>query len=653
MFKISDTNLEQPEYIEKFHLCLDLGEKLTKEICSFTDMTILASRKNVYYLPVGLTLLQKDLIEILLSLHARSFLQQYEPDSALQLSEIKKEHPLALPALSSKQLIYMLSTNIRAIANHPCLLVEHYMPRQLLLMEPGGRLIGPSDKFRKLAHLLDNFIRRDRSRFPKPLQIGIISHSVKELDLIEGYLLGKPAKLKRLSGTSLFDERHLYGDPETEGSSPPNSTGHTKDEYDYGKRSNGSKKDRKEVDDWFFFATTKHMSHAPGLFDPYDIDVLISFDPMIDENLPSVANMQKGNKSVPMVKLLVKDSPDHYMLCQGKLNDEDAYLKDSLIHFIKNRQDIDTNEDPYWMRQFVETLLDGSEPLNTLPEVQLSNGNIDKTLLDCLTTHAALSPLEHVSFELAPYNGDLDIKTYQAKLMDLIVKRLTACQKEFQIREKEVLQNRLRETMRQTQFDETKVEVGVMFKNLKDSESTVADSAKRLASVKGDYEKARDRLVILEERKRRLESLISSQSISEDLRTMTDNLTNLKTELIELTAKNTKQSALNDELRLRYQTKSTEAANQSLTLKQLQETHELLKKELSGPAITLRTTVASEQEKFLQRQLEQHSQQAKFLQNYIKMMQKQYSLNGTSASNSSSSSNSRTRRGRSTAPVYT
>ncbi|CUS23727.1 LAQU0S11e02894g1_1 [Lachancea quebecensis] len=611
--------------------------------------------QDTYYLPIGLTNLQKDLIEILISIHTKSLLQYCKSNALSSFPEFKSDTELVLPALSAAQLTGMLVANIRAAANHPCLLVEHYMPRQLLLMEPGERLIRASDKFRKMAMLLNSIFTRDRKRYPQPIHITILSHSVKELDLIEGYLLGKPIKLKRISGTSLFNEKHLYGDADTSSSTPVPPPTHAKDDYEYGEKK--FKNRPNDNSDWLFLATTTHLSRASDLLDDYNIDIVIGFDPLIDENLESFVKMRKSGKHVPLIKLLVKDSPDHYVLThsQAKGYGGDLFL-DSLLHFVRNRHEIVEQDQTGWIGDFVDEILSGNPQASLkLPPCDLASNDEKRTLLDDLVNYKGYMELSGGAFDLKPVNQDLDLKLYQNKIMDLIVRRLIECEQEYAVRQKQLLGKRLRETMRQNELDQIKVESGQMYKKLKEGEGSYNDSTKRLSKAQNDVTKLTEQQEQIEQRKAELRTVAEDGNVSEQLALKQEQLMNLRAQLNTLTQENSRQAAINDELRLQYQAKSSEAANESLVLKAIQKTRDELKTRLEGPTVSINSSGALEQESRLREELVRVVQQSHFLQGYIKRVQKQYPINGsqTSKKPTPAPGNSRTRSSRSSAPVYT
>lgn len=174
---------------------------------------------NIHYIPIGITDFQYDLIEILIAMHYNSLNDEIyqnklinsitaDSDNKTNIDSNNNDSNILKKCLSSRQLIYLLDSHIRAVLNHPCLLVDHFMPRKFLQMETINNLILSSEKFKILQKILfqlvDNF-NKDSSN----LNVIIISHNVKELDLLEGLLLGQFFKLKRLSGNSLYDEKHL------------------------------------------------------------------------------------------------------------------------------------------------------------------------------------------------------------------------------------------------------------------------------------------------------------------------------------------------------------------------------------------------------------------------------------------------------------
>ena len=636
------------------------------------NMNLSSSRTQVFCIPVGLTQVQKDLLEILISIHAESFVSCIDKSLVPKLpvkheadhDDVKRD--LSMVALTDVQLTEWFFENIRAVSNHPCLLVEHYMPRQFLLMEPSERLISTSDKFGKLNLMVDLLLnRKDKSRL---LQIAIVSHSVKELDLIEGVMLGKVAKLKRLSGTSLFDEKHEYDDQSfgvnssnaengsTMGSVGPESNFKTKDEYNYSKSKR--KNDKGAQLDWLFLATTTHLTHSEDLFSRFNLDVIISFDPMLDDSLPSIYKVRKNGKKIPLVKLLVQDSPDHYLLSQRKslLKDEAVQL-DSIVHFLKYRAD---DKNLVSLRQYEDitsALIKGENPAALIPEMTTGSDKDSDDLTPFLTTPLGLMDLTYGKYELPLQSGPMDIKSYQHILKTLTAERLKQCSIEYEEREKLVLETRIRETKRLNDYDELKVQAGQYFKKLKENEGKLNDSEKRVERTKSDLDILDERLTKLLDRKSELLKLLELSDVSSEINSRKQISEKLSTDVDELRKRNDEEGTRNEELRSEYQEKSSEAAAKALYTSKLKSEKEELERKLNGPYTKWQLQTLQDKERKLKTTLRKLVQQSQFLIQYMNRVQDQYNIENEPTKKPSPSTNhsSRytTRTTRATSPTYT
>lgn len=639
------------------------------------------SRKtNVFYLPVGLTTFQKDLIEILVSLHARSFQEELSSHENTAKKELNGSG-IMYPQISSKQMTYMFDDNIRAIANHPCLLVDHYMPRQFLRMEPSENLVNTSEKFKKLQQLLSSFICRDREKFPEVLKIGLISHSVRELDLLEGLILGKRVRIKRLSGTSLYDEKHVYFEQqsdynqdtrESKDGTPNNDfgsnkyTGYPRDDYDYSYKRQMRHKKRNN-DDWLFLTTTTHLINDPLLLNDYDVDYIICFDPLLDPSLPALEHIKvKGQKAIPLIKLLVVDSPDHYILENTFQNESEQYeqLKSSIDHFLRTRHSSHKETCVVDYHQFVNSLLGGDKLLSSLPDIHLSAVAYDRSPFEL-----AMSKLKFSDCRLTIDENVFDMKSYQSELMKRTVDRLMKVQFECKQNSAILGEKREEETERQNRFDEMKADIGITFKKFQENEKIINDSGKRLERAQTEAEKLKERLQMLQKKKTELERLISlkdEQELENARLAYEEQTKGLQVELEELEKVNEQKNSHNNELRGQYQQRSSLAAEQAQRLQILKTSLEDLKRDVSGPAPSIRYESLAAQKKMLEEELTLLKSRTKFLRSYMTKMNNQYDLNSvsnsdafrqkpspSSSNNRSLAHNSRYRSTRSNTPTYT
>ncbi|AGO09922.1 AaceriAAL069Cp [[Ashbya] aceris (nom. inval.)] len=664
-------------------------------------MNFCSKNAQVYYIPVGLTSLQKDLIEILLCMHAESFLEEFEPNEAVMQSEkqIKAEKEseamegLGLGPLTPTQMNTMLLRHLRAVANHPCLLVDHYMPRKFLLMEPGEELIAMSEKFRVLNQIMEAILSRRRRQ--RPLQMVLVSHSVKELDLIEGFMLGKMVKIKRLSGTSLFDEKHQYTDRST-GAADSNGTltsgstlkdtspasvegklssgeagagytvGGIKDDYDYQNSRRHTRTADDEVErqcdneDWLFLATTTHLTHCTDLFDQYDIDVVLSFDPLLDESLPALRSVRKQTKPVPLVKLFVQDSAEHFMLTRGiSAEREEEHLYDAVGYFIKNRgvHRERMSMTPAALTEMITMLLENCESPTDLTGTKLTDTPSELSIVEALSQRIMLLKLNHTPYELPLQSGAFNMKSYQLKLKQLIYARLEACQREQECKRAYILDRRMQETANLNRLDDVNAEAGRMFQSLKDEEKLVVDSERRLERTRDEHERLREKSALLRRRKAELEELLASSDLDSRITSKRARLAGLQQQLIPLEQENAAIADSNEELRTRYQTRSSHAANLSSLLVSLRERKAALTKESTGPVTCWMAASATEEHDRLELELNELAQQRQFLQKYIDTMKSQYAITNLdelnrTQHNKSGTATSRVRTTRATSPTY-
>lgn len=635
---------------------------------------------DVSYLLVDLTPFQKDLIEILISLNAKCFEQEFsQSDEGAKTSadEVETMYPL----LSAKQMMYIFDSNFRAVANHPCLLVDHYMPRQFLRKEPNENLINTSDKFKRLQQLLFGFIERDRAQFPQLLKICLISHSVRELDLLEGLILGQRVRIKRLSGTSLYNERHVYdekptiskqGANESRDGTPFNDsgankyTGYPRDDYDYSLKRQ-RRDDNKSKDDWLFLTTTAHLINDPTLLDDYEIDQIISFDPLLDPSLPAVENLnRKAERKIPIIKFLVADSPDHYILENTPKGEYGQFpdVKKSIDHFLRTRHLKRGGCDAVNYTEVVSSLLKGEQVAGLLPDIQLSPLGTSSSPYE-----PRISRLEFSNSQLEVNNSIYDIKSYQSELMNRVAKRFLDIQNESHHKLETLAKDRLRETDRQNGFEEMKANIALKFKRFQEVEKEITDSEKRLERSQTEAGKLEQRLNALnndQDELKRLMSLADENDLASAIEKYLEQNTQMQIELNELESSNNQKSLQNEELRSEYQQKSSLAAEQALRLSTLKSSLEQLQKDATGPAPQIATEILKGQQARLKEELSVLKNESRFYAEYIAKMTHRYDLkllpndDGTSQSSSSSSLNgrstghgSRFRSTRSNTPTYT
>ncbi|SSD59355.1 uncharacterized protein SCODWIG_01116 [Saccharomycodes ludwigii] len=350
------------------------------------------------YIPVGLTPLQYDLIQILNYIYLANKHRNNTNGGTDSLTTTKNN-----VELSNDQLI----KKTRNILNHPCLIVEHFIPRHLLITQPKEQLLYSSDKFSKLNKLLDILVEHNLNddvsgntptningihniTLPTTLtkNVALVAHNVKELDLIEAILLGKPNyEIVRLSGTSLFNNNGYVKDTcnykennvtntATVVFANNNDNKKKKSRKEKKKRkekendkkrkvsdnnnikpSTGKKRIRKSVQKSYrlnqtqaqqkktttkkiciFLLTSTHLNHVSENFltAQFNVDYVICFDSLVDPKSTPPLN----HSSLTITKLLVIDFYDHRTLlklnrnnCTDDINDFSDINENDIFQF--------------------------------------------------------------------------------------------------------------------------------------------------------------------------------------------------------------------------------------------------------------------------------------------------------------------------------
>lgn len=651
------------------------------------------SRKKLetYVIPVGLTTFQKDLIEILISLHSYAFKSELfrlinSSDNASNSDDNEKVG--IYPYVTEKQMTFILDNGIRAIGNHPCLLVHHYMPKQVLLLEPSDRLFSTSDKFQKMSSLLLNLMQRKKD---SSLRIALVSHNIREVDILESFMLGKDIKLKRLVGTPLYDEHNVYRNHELDilerddsnsSLSPVSNRSSSKDISDSNisnkNKANGRKRRRiikkqsaigfednksdtnniEKDDDWVFLTSTRHITNDPTILVKHDVNFIISCDPLLEENIPAIKLLEKNNSilsentTIPFIKFLVKDSPDHYLidhdLAELQHEEYENVIK-SISHFLSSREEISTDNDIDFMK-FVDYLLNKDIPNQNfeLPKLKLTekpNNDLSLEIVNgSLKPRLSLVDNDEKQNELLGTIEDdsiQDMNNYQLELTKRTIELMENIQDKVKKCKEIIFERRSAETERQNKIDELKKNSGISFKNFQDKEKTINESNKTFDYAKSTNLELLEELTTLKNRKYKLENLVSSNDTANAFEVITKSFKDNTIKRNKLYTELSDQEAGNENLRSEYQKISKEALDKVTLLEKLKKQAEQLKKDDTSSLGGIKYSSLSNETKFLKTQLSNLQEQVKFVEHYITRMEKIYlSSQDKNSGNSSSSDKS-------------
>lgn len=554
--------------------------------------------EKVYYLPVGLSPVQRDLYEILIKMHKNSIIKQLSDGEDELGSSYVNGTPNDIDSsstiLSDDDLQDLLYRNITLVSNHPYLLVEHYMPKKVLLMESHERLFLASDKFNKFDKLLG--VLQDL-----PLNVVIVGHNIKELDLIEAFILGRDLNYKRYSGTPLYDEQKPIK-PEENGKNG-NGDKKVKDDEYIPRRQRNAKGTKSGFPLTLHLITHQHFKST--LFQGIALNFIISFDPSLDENdshvnfLRTTSNSAYSAESpIPLIKIIVSQSQYHGLL-KWKDNtnyDEDALKKQTLYSAIANRGidhmkefDLSYGVSYQKLKGFFQDPFKHKWPVSELPDFKIhSNEEIIQSVeQDYSIVFRETATNKRIKTDALIIPQQLNIKEYHRFLAKLTIARISSIEKTINLNKEKIRPFRLKSTIRHNETDNIKIKIGELFKESKKLHEDVNVAEKRYERLESEYEKHEQTEKALSEKKEYLGKIksgdieLKNDVLNSELKELEEFLTNLKTD-------NKTLENRSGELRTEYQQTTSEAAEKSTTAKLLDSKNKELLTKLNGQGKKLR-----------------------------------------------------------------
>ncbi|ODQ81020.1 hypothetical protein BABINDRAFT_160439 [Babjeviella inositovora NRRL Y-12698] len=440
---------------------------------------------GVYHFRTGLSPLQKQLIELVVLIHKQSLISRLSPRQFDPIRSIDTpEH-----ALSSTDMLETLVRNVKLITAHPYLVVDHYMPKKLLLVQNHELLSAVSGKFQVFNTILHQAEHRN-------LKLVVVSQSVKELDLIEGFIIGRKLDYSRFSGTKLFNEERTgrYQAP-TPTISPPsseNTDGKLKrllkdDEYRYLK---GERLKAKCVETSEIFLITSNQFRT-NYFNmdtgTKRLDLIVSFDTSLPGDDEHINRLRAGDRLVPLIKLVPVNSINHVELLELGLENI-AYTT------LLNRQytgDLDEATSRLYP-ELLDQILGSSSAMAQLPPLERhytrkSRGELVESLNNQTSHKRAKITQEYVSAE-----------EYKACMAQLVYAHFEALALEADAMSTQIHEWRAKESVRQLRVEELADAMAEYYRSLKFFEKNVAEVDKKVARVESEHDKVGERLRVLE-----------------------------------------------------------------------------------------------------------------------------------------------------------
>ncbi|KAH3681397.1 hypothetical protein WICPIJ_007666 [Wickerhamomyces pijperi] len=529
--------------------------------------------------PVGFTSLQAELVSLLQTLR-----QDFSNVSTEQL-------------LSS----------LTSITSHPYLLVPHYIPKQLLLMDPHTRFKEESDKFSQFDSLLSLLVSQQRSKKDaddtQQLHVAVVGNSVKELDLIEAFILGwDDVVYKRYTGSSLVDDYDYLVDQTTlsehdekfnngSGSANNNSNSKDKETDDYIRKRSAlvaEAKAKKERGLVMLHLVTLSQLKMP-ILTRYPYQYVISFNQALNTgDLPDltydVLAVVFSPMNIPSSDVLKQAVVDLHL---EESNDTDK----ADVHFDRTGSDTALLNDRLSVALLSKNVSDW--PFKRVTSLELSTRESMISVLSSPPLVSSDSPETTRSDKRIKLENltSSECKDYQTELTKLVQSRLARIEEtNTSSLLPQIRSLRLQMTIKHNELDQLKQQTAQNardYNNLKDV--VVAGAEKKFERLQSEFEK-------YEGMKRELELEISAlknyqTELSKDPEQVAKHESLLK-ELATLhDSLSSKIASLSDELdslRSEYQSTTSHAVTLSSTLSQLTAQSKALEVKIQGKGRELR-----------------------------------------------------------------
>ncbi|KAG7192913.1 uncharacterized protein KQ657_001370 [Scheffersomyces spartinae] len=436
----------------------------------------------VFHLPTPMTQFQMDLNEVMVQLFYGELTQavfESSPHKRTSIDSILDSHPGAHNTNSGDisgrhyEKMNILFNQLRIVSKHPSLLVDHFIPKKLLLLEVVDRLINMSGKFQIFNRLIDNLIDRNEK-----YHLMVVAESVKELELIEGLIIGKTLLYQNLSRSKLYEE------------------------------------DEPTDEDRVNFKLTVYLITTQVLYNKYtsttESDVkpnaIFTFDNSLNIKSPSIELLRIGSK-VPILIPTPLFSIDHIIVDHPEpelsLNSHDIssqifkwqfnVLK---IFIMKRSYYFETNLDDFFVEYYepkmdslISWLYNYETTLFPLRHVQRK---FDELMNRSFSDEEFSNALERnfIPDSVTQFNTSMDYKLFRSQFAEILHDRVNIIYRELDGNLTHTLANyREQETKRQLEYDADEERIAEAYRKLRKSNDELVLVERKLVRVETDATK--------------------------------------------------------------------------------------------------------------------------------------------------------------------
>ena len=431
--------------------------------------------QRIYYLPTVLTRIQKELLEVMIQIFSTDLVNEIH--SKNQRGSINSLlDNVSSPVLNSYDKLNLLFDQLMIIDKHPSLLVDHFIPKKLLLLETNEKLSTLSGKFLLFNKLVDTFVEEAKV----PFHLLVVAPSIKELELIESLVIGKKMYYKNLSSNKLYDDN----------SDTPDFT---------------SQHNNNSFNVCLYLITSQQLYNNYLSLSDRDtkFNLIFSFDMKLDISSPSIEFLRSESKYTTVLIPIPIYSLEHIILQipePPKLFEHRNDVKNPLFKWklqvlntlIVNRFNIFEELTDFFIENYGGNMIKVQSWLKDGRGQHFLNlmGKFDEKLVLNFSDDKVIKKIgsNYLSQEIIRDTiGNYDYKLYRATLAQYFNNRLIQLEEEIQKKYQDELPAlRLKETERQSRFDTFNDQIGDNYRKLRRLNEDAGFAEKKLARADVD-----------------------------------------------------------------------------------------------------------------------------------------------------------------------
>ncbi|CUM64989.1 uncharacterized protein PRCAT00002607001 [Priceomyces carsonii] len=529
----------------------------------------------VYYLPTLLTRIQKGMSEIALQIFIPELLNDLDLQSQrTRIDNLLESADHEVRSISSYERISLLFDQLLLINKHPSLLVDHFIPKRLLLLEINERLIKLSGKFELFNRLVNSFI----SRKTEPYLILVVAESVKELELVEGLIIGKRLNYTNLSSAKLYD-----------------------DSKNKSNAKNNSNEGTTQLSVYLITSSQLYNNYTHSLDDTKaHFNLIFSFHNDIDVESPSLEILRSSRPKTPIIIPVPLYSIEHIMLYLPQPSNNFTLTKDTsnplykwklqlIKTFVVNRYNLfESFNDDLFTEVYGNNMSKLYDWFLNWKKIRFPIENLktdDKYLITKFSNEKLYKKLEvnYIDGQLDYLLSNYDYKSFREKLAQLLNQRALALENSVRTKRLQIVPPlRQKETSRQILYDEDENEIEINYRKLRKLNDELPQSDKRLARMESELSLHQQRLKAVEDKLSFLHQTLEDTALGEKILSQEQTCTTLREETIKLEAEYAKLNDENESTRLSYQTTSADAVQWTAKLNSFKEKDTELGKKLNS-----------------------------------------------------------------------